>query len=143
MKNYKFTIRGHKYEVDIKSFEDNIAEIEVNGTAYQVEVHKEIKKAAKTPTLVRQRLPEPARKEQKLKKTINTSKYIVKAPLPGSILKLLINVGDTIKKGDKLLIMEAMKMENDVLSEKDGVVKSIAIKEGDSVLQNDILIEIN
>ena len=66
----------------------------------------------------------------------------VKAPLPGNIFKILVKEGDEIKKGDNIMIMEAMKMENNVLAEKDGTIKSIKVSEGDAVLQNDILAEI-
>ncbi len=141
MKNYKFTIRGNVYDVDIISFEDNIAEIEVNGTQYSVEVHKEVK-SSKTPKLVRSSVPEPKRSESKPKKNISTSSTPVKAPLPGSILQILVKEGDEVKVGDNLMVMEAMKMENNVLAEKAGKVTSIKVKIGDTVLQNDVLLEI-
>ncbi|RLD78161.1 MAG: acetyl-CoA carboxylase biotin carboxyl carrier protein subunit, partial [Bacteroidetes bacterium] len=111
MKNYKFTIRGHVYEVEILDIEENIAEIEVNGTHYKVEVHKELKKT-KVPKLVRSKVPSPTRKESKITKEISTKAYKVVAPLPGTILKMFVKEGDTVNVGDKLLIMEAMKMEN-------------------------------
>ena len=141
MKNYKFTIRGNVYDVEILSFEDNIAEIEVNGTQYSVEVNKEVK-SSKTPKLVRASIPEPKRSESKPKKNISSSSTPVKAPLPGSILQVFVKEGDEVKVGDKLLIMEAMKMENNVLAEKAGKVTMVKIKTGDTVLQNDVLLEI-
>lgn len=141
MKNYKFTIRGHEYAVEILDIEGNIAEIEVNGTHYKVEVHKELKKT-KTPKLVRSKVPSPTRKESKITKDISTKAYNVVAPLPGTILKIFVKEGDTVNAGDKLLMMEAMKMENEVLAEKGGTVKSIKVSQNDSVLQNDSLIEI-
>jgi len=142
MKNYKFTIRGNIYDVDILSFEDNIAEIEVNGTKYSVEVHKEVK-SSKTPKLVRSSVPEPTRSESKIKKNISSNAFHVKAPLPGSILQVFVKEGDEVKAGDKLLIMEAMKMENNVLAEKAGKITSVKVKTGDTVLQNDVLLEIH
>lgn len=142
MKKFKFTIRGNVYEVEIQGFEENIAKVEVNGTLYDVEVHKEIK-TSKTPTLVRLENPTPTRKEQKIQrqvsKTVNVS---IIAPLPGTILQVFVKEGDEVTLGQKLLIMEAMKMENNVLSEKAGVIQKIAVKPGDTVLQNDVLIEI-
>jgi glutaconyl-CoA/methylmalonyl-CoA decarboxylase subunit gamma len=142
MKKFKFTIRGNVYEVEIQGFEENIAKVEVNGTVYDVEVHKEIK-TSKTPTLVRLENPSPTRKEQKIQrqvsKTVNVS---IVAPLPGTILQVFVKEGDEVTLGQKLLIMEAMKMENNVLSEKAGVIQKIAVKPGDTVLQNDLLIEI-
>jgi len=140
MKKYKFTIRGHKYDVEIQSFEDNVAEIEVNGTKYQVELDKELKQS-KTPKLTRTKVPSPTRKESKIEKKVSKKSYTIIAPLPGTIFKILAKEGDEVKEGDNLLIMEAMKMENNVLAEKPGIIKSIKVKEGDSVLQNDVLIE--
>lgn len=136
MKNFKFTIRGKKIDVEIKKVEDNIAFIEVNGTPYEVEIHKEIK-TTKTPTIVRKDLPKPDTKAIKSEKV-----YEVKSPLPGNIISVNVKEGDTVKKGDVLLLMEAMKMENKVLCEKDGVVKSIKVSPGQAVLQNDVLMEI-
>lgn len=141
MKNYKLTIRGNVYDVDILSFEENIAEIEVNGTKYEVEVHREVKKN-KTPKLVRAKVPQPTRSESKPKKNLSTSATPVKAPLPGSIIEMKVKEGDDVKVGDTLLVMEAMKMENNVMAEKAGKVTSIKVAVGDSVLQNDVLLEI-
>lgn len=141
MKTYKFTIRGHAYDVEILNVEDNIAEVEVNGTKYHVELEKEIKKI-KTPKLIRSKVPDPTIKERKIPKNISGKASKVVAPLPGIILQIFVKVGDSIKAGDKLLIMEAMKMENQVLAEKSGTIKSISVSKGDSVLQNDVLLEI-
>ncbi len=138
MKTYKFTISGNKYTVNIKSFEDNIAEIELNGTPYTVEMEQDIK-TTKTPKLIRPEKPSPKAPEEIMKGSGLSS---ITAPLPGTIFKVIVKEGDLVKKGDAVLIMEAMKMENNVLAEKEGVVKKILVKEGDSVLQGDLLIEI-
>ncbi len=140
MKKFKFTISGNEYEVEIKNFEDDVAKIEVNGTKYEIEVHQEVK-ASKTPTLVRTQVPVD-RKDSKIKKTVSSRAYTLKAPLPGNIFKIVKQVGDDVKKGDTIMIMEAMKMENNIQSEKDGKIASIKVKEGDAVLQNDVLAEI-
>lgn len=139
MKNYKFTIRGHNYDVEILDFEDNIANIEVNGTKYAVEVHHEVKHP-KTPVFVRKEVPSPARRDSKIKKDIS-SIVLVKSPLPGNIMQVFVKPGDEVKKGDKLLMYEAMKMENMILAEKDGTIVSVKVQPGDSVLQDDLLIE--
>jgi len=141
MKKFSFTIRGNKYNVELKKFEHNIASIEVNGTVYDVEVHKEIKQP-RTPTLVRSAVPPPTRSDMKIKKNIGQPVLPVKAPLPGNIIKVFVRENDEVKKGDKLLIYEAMKMENEVLAEKDGTVKSVRVNIGDSVLQGDLLVEL-
>jgi biotin carboxyl carrier protein len=137
MKKFKFTIRGNQYEVQVNSFEDNIAEIDVNGSIYTVELEEEIK-TTKTPKLVRSK-PVPT-KEAKPKPAAGFSK--IEAPLPGSIFKLTVKEGDAVKRGQTILILEAMKMENNILAEKDGIVNKIHVAEGDAVLQGDILVEI-
>ena len=141
MKKYKFTIRGNDYHVHLKDIEDNVAELDVNGTLYEVEIHSEVK-TTKTPKLVRKPV-EHKPGEGQIKKTASTGKHKVIAPLPGTILKLNVKEGDTVKAGSSLLVMEAMKMENQVMAEKDGVVSAIKVKEGDAVLQDDVLVELS
>lgn len=124
--------------VHIKSFEDNVAEIEVNGTPYTVELEQEIK-TPKTPRLIRAERPVQSPPAE-IQKGAGLSK--VTAPLPGTIFKIIVKEGDVVKKGDTVLVMEAMKMENNILAEKEGIIKNIQVKVGDSVLQGDLLIEI-
>jgi len=139
MKKFAFKIRGNTYEVEIKNLENNIAEVEVNGTTYHVELQQE-KKRSKTPTIVRKQQA-PKRSESKIKKQMSGDDSI-KAPLPGTVLEIKVKEGDTVKKGENLLIMEAMKMENNIMANKDGTVKSIKVSQGDSVMQDDVLVEI-
>lgn len=139
MKKYSFTISGNKYDVNLQKFDGNIAKIEVNGTLYDVEVHHE-KATSKTPTLVRSAVP--TRKTNVQPASGGGSAHTIKAPLPGNIISILIKEGDTVARGQKLLVYEAMKMENDVMAENDGIVKSVKVTVGDSVLQGDTLIEI-
>ena len=142
MKKFKFTIHGKDYDVEILNVEDNIAKVELNGTLYDVELHQE-QKVSKTPTIVIPESPKPSPKEQRIPKVPGTTtNAAVKAPLPGTVLQVLVRVGERVTIGQKLLTMEAMKMENNVLSEKDGTVKAIHVKPGATVLQNDILAEI-
>ena len=140
MKDFKFTISGNKYEVHIENFEGKVAEIEVNGTKYKVEVEQEMP-TKKTPVLVRKPVATPEGSD-KIQKQPSTGVSKINAPLPGTIIKVVVQVGADVKKGDSLLIMEAMKMENNIQAEKDGKVKNILVKEGDNVLQGDTLIEI-
>lgn len=137
MKKFNFKIRGNEYGVHIKSIEDNIAHIEVNGTSYDVEIERETK-PTKTPTLVRKVIPS---KEENIVKKESGSTTPIKAPLPGKITQVKVKAGDIVKKGDVLLMMEAMKMENEVLASKDGVIESIKVNIGDTVLEGDVLIE--
>lgn len=138
MKKFKFKIRGNKYEAVVKSFEKNIVDIDINGTNYKVELEQEIVKP-KTPKLVRERV-QTSKEDAKIKSKVGK---LVKAPLPGTIFKLNVKIGDEVAAGETLLIMEAMKMENNIQSQVDGRVKSIMIKEGDAVLQDDILLELD
>jgi biotin carboxyl carrier protein len=142
MKKFKFTINGNNYEVEIQGIEDNIAKVEVNGTLYDVQIHKDLK-VSKTPTLVRAEAAQPTRKESKIPRVNSkTTNMAIKAPLPGTIISVLVAPGDKVTMGQKLLTMEAMKMENNVLSEKDGIVRNVNVKPGMTVAQNDVLVEI-
>jgi biotin carboxyl carrier protein len=137
MKSFKFTIKGHDYDVEIIDIEQNLAKVEVNGTVYEVELHKEIRQT-KTPTIVRNKIPLP--KEPKDLTTSHITK--VTTPLPGVIMQIFVKEGDEVAKEDKLMMMEAMKMENTIHAEKGGKIKKIFVNPGDSVLQGDTLIEI-
>jgi biotin carboxyl carrier protein len=139
MKSFKFTIRGNEYEVDIKSFDKGIAKLDVNGTSYNIELHKD-EQVAKTPILKRSSITNP-HSAHKIKKA-GGNIFKVVAPLPGIIMQILVKEGDEIKKEENLLIYEAMKMENKLLSEKTGTVKSTKVSVGDNVLQGDVLLEI-
>jgi len=140
MKKYKFTIRGNDYDVHLKDIEDNIAELDVNGTIYEVVIHSEVR-TSKTPTLIRKPV-EKMPGEGQINKAVSSGKHKVTAPLPGTILKINVTVGDIVTEGQNILIMEAMKMENQVQTTKGGEVTSIKVNVGDSVLQDDVLIEI-
>ncbi|MBN3036345.1 MAG: biotin/lipoyl-binding protein [Bacteroidales bacterium] len=142
MKKFSFTIRGNRYEVEIQQFENNIAEMEVNGSHYTVEVHEEVR-PSKTPTiLVRKEVPDPRRSEVKIRKTIGSALQM-KSPLPGTVMQVLVKSGDNVKKGQKLLVYEAMKMENSILAERDGQITAVRVQPGDNVLEGDVLVEMS
>jgi len=144
MKKFKFTIRGNTYEVELQNIEDNIAEIEVNGSLYKVEIQREEKQQSKTPVLVRK--PVEHIQNQSAKKTHKPAEKIkagaIKAPLPGTILQIQKKVGDEVKSGDLLLVMEAMKMENNINADRSGIIATLHCNVGDAVLEGDVLIEI-
>ncbi len=137
MRKFKFTIQGNQYEVEVKSFEENTVQIEVNGTAYEVEVHKQLP-TTKTPTLVRT----PVKPPEGAQVRVVSGMTEVRSPLPGNVLQVVRKNGDTVKKGDLVITYEAMKMENKILAERDGVIRNLKLNPGDSFLQNDILFEI-
>jgi len=138
MKNYKFKIRGHEYEVNIQNEDGNMFDIDVNGTSYKVELDREVSGGSKTPTLVRKVVPT----HKTIKKKEGNSLSKVTCPLPGNIMTIFVKEGAKVSKGDKLLMYEAMKMENQIVAEKDGTIASIKVNVGDSVLQDDVLLEI-
>lgn len=137
MKKFGITIRGNSYQVKIKTLEDSKAVVEVNGSSYEVELEQEVK-TTKTPKLIRSA---PVATPPKSLAPANTLKKVI-APLPGVIHKVNVTENTVVKIGDILFMLEAMKMENNVLAEKSGVVKNVRIKEGDSVMQGDLMMEI-
>jgi len=139
MKQFKFTIHGTDYAVDILGIEENVAHLEVNGTPYEVEIHRKVK-ASKTPRVIAPPLKEPSKPV--IDKRERGDAHPITAPLPGSILEIRVSPGDIIEKGQLLMVMEAMKMENQVLSDRKGVVESIKVRVGDAVLQGDPLIHL-
>ncbi len=136
MKSFQFTIDGRKYETTVNEIEDNVAEVTVNGTVFHVEIDQmkhatSIKPAApKAAAAAAPRAAQPA------------GTVVVKSPLPGSIVKVVAAAGQAVKKGDLLLTMESMKMENQVTSEYDGTIKSVLVQPGQNVMQDDKLVEI-
>lgn len=138
MKNFTFRINENNYGVKILSHESNTIELEVNGTSYSVKMKEEIKKV-KTPTLVRK--PANATIEPVKINPVSSRAKII-APIPGTILSINVKVGDTVKENDLLLVLEAMKMENSIASEKSGVVTAINVAVGQQVLQGEVMIEL-
>ena len=139
MKQYKFKINGSSYHIHIKDATDNIIQVEVNGSPYEVVMETEVKKTSKTPTLIRTE-PRLTQKVDALT-TSDTLKRVL-SPLPGIVLEILVKEGDVVKMGDKLLVLEAMKMENMILAENSGTIKTIKVGARSTVLQGDILLEI-
>ncbi len=143
MKKYKFSINGNPYDVIIKKLSDDQAVVEVNGSEYNVDILEEPVRS-KTPQLVRSRpVPDSESKQIKTKAaTRPATSGVIKAPLPGLILEVMVKEGDDVKVGQTVVKMEAMKMENNVQSGREGTVTSVKVKTGDSVLEGDVLVEI-
>ena len=144
MKKFKFTISGKPYEVEVQNIEGNIATVNVNGTEYQVEMEEQ---AAPVMAPVARPAAKPATTSSapatpKPAAAAGGAGYKMAAPLPGTIIQIFVHQGDTVKKGDKLLMYEAMKMENNLLAEADGTITAINCRQGDNVLQGDTLIVI-
>lgn len=142
MKEFKFTINGSEYSVNINNVEGNIADLEVNGTPYKVEIDKELKQV-KTPKLVRPAAVPSTDAHPSVARTQSpgvATAGAIKSPLPGVVLELSVRVGDHVKMGQKLLVLEAMKMENNIDSDKEGTIREIKVDKGSSVLEGDVLI---
>jgi biotin carboxyl carrier protein len=147
-KDYKFKINGHEYEVEVGSVESGLAKVTVNGTQYEVEVESNTllkpsiaKPVQVAPATYSATAPvNPAKIDQSAPADGNTTP--LKSPLPGVILDVKVREGDTVKEGQLLMVLEAMKMENNIDAHKSGVVKSIAKRQGDSVLEGDTLLTI-
>jgi biotin carboxyl carrier protein len=135
MKQFKYTINGNIYNVTVKKGEDTIAEVEVNGTPYKVLMDKPAKKEVLTVKRPVQALTGAGGAPVVSRPSNAASGGAVKSPLPGVILSIDCKIGDAVKKGQKLLVLEAMKMENTIPSDRDGVVTEIKVNKGDSVLE--------
>ena len=141
MKEYKYTINGNKYDVAINEVNDTTAKVTVNGTEYTVEwekpvVEKPVVKvqAAAKPAAPAAPAPAPAAAAAPV------SGNAIKTPLPGVIIDVKVNVGDTVKKGDTVVVLEAMKMENNINADRDGKVTAIQVAKGDTVADGAVLI---
>ena len=133
MKEYKYTINGNKYEVTIAGIEDNIANVIVNGEEYKVEMEKEPEPEKKKVVVkpVAQPTPETATGHS-AKVNLNNA---VKSPLPGVITEIKVAVGDEVKAGDTVVVLEAMKMANNLDAERGGKVTAVLVSEGESVME--------
>ena len=143
MKEYKYKINGNLYNVVIGDIEDNIAHVEVNGTHYTVEMEKKAKAEAAKPVVRPAAKPAPAPAPASTPAPAAkpaAGKSGVKSPLPGVILDIKCNVGDEVKKGQTLIILEAMKMENSINADKDGKITAINVSKGESVLEGTDLV---
>lgn len=143
MKEYKYKINGNIYNVVINELEDNLAQVEVNGTPYKVEMEKAPKQAPVIKPVASPAAPQPAAPTATVSKPAAAPrKSGVKSPLPGVILDIKVNVGDAVKKGQTVIILEAMKMENNINADKDGTITAINVNKGDSVLEGTDLVVI-
>ncbi|MBQ6745988.1 MAG: biotin/lipoyl-binding protein [Bacteroidaceae bacterium] len=146
MKEYKYTINGNKYNVTIGDIEENIAHVEVNGVPYTVEMEKApaapkkvVRPVVAAAAPAAAAAPEPAKVSRPAG---GGGKSGIKSPLPGVILQIKVNVGDEVKRGQVLMVLEAMKMENNIPSDRDGKVVAINVSKGDSILEGTDLIVI-
>ena len=131
MKNFKFTINGNVYEVGVEAAENGKSNVSVNGKSYVVEVEADVMQA----TAVRRPVAAPAASSSK------ATSGVMKSPLPGKVLKVVVAEGQMVKRGDTLMVIESMKMENNIAAQNDGVVRAIMVSAEQSILQGDPLLE--
>ncbi len=140
MKDFKYTINGKSYKVKVTRIEQEYAELEVNGKSYEVQIDKPVKKQP-APATTPAPAPRTATGEPVVSKpTVNAGTSAIKSPLPGVIIDIMAKVGDEVKKGQKILILEAMKMENNINADRDGKIVEIKVNKGDSIMEGTDLV---
>jgi biotin carboxyl carrier protein len=154
MNKYQYKVKGVDYEVEIAEVEGNIAKVNVNGIPFEVELQKPIN-AAKHPTMGSPKVQAPQSAAPAAKPAVAqpaeapaapaaapAAGTSVKAPLPGTITEIRVQVGQQVNAGDIVLVLEAMKMQNNIEAETTGKVTSIQVKQGDSVMEGSVLLTI-
>ena len=151
MNKYQYKVQGVDYDVEIEEVEGNVAKVNVNGIRFDVELKQPINPTSSLKK-VRVEAPKPVARP-----AIPTAAPAaapaapaapvgagspIKAPLPGTIIELKVKVGDTVKQGDCVLVLEAMKMQNNIESEYEGTVTSITVKQGETVMEGTVLLTI-
>ncbi len=142
-KNYKINIAGKTYDVAVGDISKSPVEVSVNGTVYQVEIPESAGDRvsgvqgtlAPKPVVAATAVSRPSIPD-------SLDDGVVRSPMPGRILSVNISVGDTVKKGQPIFILESMKMENTIASSIDGTVTSVHVAVSDSVQHGQTLAEI-
>lgn len=146
MKVFKYKINGSPYKVVVQNAEETTIELEVNGTPYVVEIEQSKKKPVSR--IQRQAAPSSgssapiANKPTVTRQVASAGSIVVNSPLPGIIFDLLVKVGDTVKKGQTIVVLEAMKMENNIQAPADGKISRVSVIKGDAVLEGAELVVI-
>lgn len=149
MNKYQYKVQGVDYDVEIVDVEGNIAKVNVNGISFEVEMKRPINPATKPhkPKVAAPAAPAaqpvaaPVADKPKAEAPVGAGMKVT-APLPGTITDIKVKVGDTVKDGDTVIILEAMKMQNNIEAECSGTVTSVLVNKGDTVMEGDALITI-
>ncbi len=145
MKKYELKIGGKEYKVEIKDFTGKTAKVEVNGKSYAVDIAYT---GGEAPKPMVASAPRPVAAVAPVQPAAASAPApaagagAVYAPMPGLILKILVKPGDVVKTGQRVMTMEAMKMENDINTTVSGTVAEVRVKEGENVKENQVLITI-
>ncbi|MBR3724727.1 MAG: acetyl-CoA carboxylase biotin carboxyl carrier protein subunit [Bacteroidales bacterium] len=150
MKNYKLKINGNDYNVEINEVEGQEIKLEVNGTPYNVTIDQEMHQHRTHTTVISDRTAPrvsaangDVQRASAPKPGSAAGGTKITTPLPGTILDVFVNVGDQVKVGQTVVLLEAMKMENNIESDTEGTVISVNVRKGDSVLEGETLVVIN
>jgi biotin carboxyl carrier protein len=135
MNSYKMKINGNDYEVAVKDVNGQNVEVEVNGKAYTVELAEAPKAEKPKPVVARPATASSAPAAAPAARPAAGAAGATKSPLPGTVLSVNVTVGQSVKAGDVAIVLEAMKMENNINCGKDGVVKAVYVQKGDNVLE--------
>ena len=141
MKEYKYTIDGKEYKVEIGDIVDNVADVTVNGEAFNVEMEPEAEPEKKKVVLGNPTAESSDDSSATPTANVNTANA-VKAPLPGVITSIEVQVGQQVNAGDTVVVLEAMKMANNIEAEKSGTVTAICVKQGENVMEDAPLVVI-
>ena len=149
MNKYEYKVQGVDYTVEIEDVEGNIAKVNVNGVPFEVEMKQPIKAAPKVKKV------EPAKVEAPKAAAPAAAPVAapaaaatpgagakVTAPLPGTITDVKVAVGQSVNAGDVVVILEAMKMQNNIEAENSGTVTSVMVNKGDTVMEGTVLVTI-
>jgi biotin carboxyl carrier protein len=146
MKTYKFRINGNEYNVEINSVEGNLADVTVNGAAYKVEMENAPATPAAPATTAnpaaQARQDAPAAAPAKPAPAPAGAGKAITSPLPGVIIEVSVKEGQAVKAGQKVAVIEAMKMENEIQAASDGTVTAVLVNKGDSVLEGTEIVKI-
>ena len=157
MAKYQYTVKGVDYEVEIQDIEGNIANVTVNGIPFEVEMKQPVKAGKQKVKLSEERRAEGSEDRRVKSEESNSSSASaastssaptaaagkpVVAPLPGTINEIKVKVGDKVNAGDTVVILEAMKMQNNIEAETSGTITSINVNKGDAVMEGDTLVTI-
>lgn len=149
MAKYQYKVKGVDYDVEIQDIKGNIANVTVNGIPFEVEVKKQAKAAKPkfhidSAAQVAKPEPKPAApvKEPQPEPAVAEGANAVTAPLPGTINEIKVKVGDQVKVGDTVVVLEAMKMQNNIEAETAGTIASVNVTKGDAVNEGDTLVTI-
>ena len=150
---YQYTVKGVDYEVEIQDIEGNIANVTVNGIPFEVEMKLPVKAGKQKVKLSEDRKVKNeesnsssaaanASSTPTAKPAAAASGKPVVAPLPGTINEIKVKVGDKVNAGDTVVILEAMKMQNNIEAETSGTITGINVNKGDAVMEGDTLVTI-